>query len=58
MTSNREQNRILIELGFADTNAFPENLADQIIAEMMSSDYENAVEVFDRYFGSFVILER
>ena len=58
MTSNREQNKILLELGLADTKAFPESLADQIIAEMMSSDYENAVEVFDRYFGSFVILER
>lgn len=58
MTSNREQNKILLELGLADANAFPENLADQIIGEMMSSDYENAVEVFDRYFGSFVILER
>ena len=58
MTSNREQNRILLELGLADAKAFPENLADRIIREMMSSDYENAVEVFDRYFGSFVILER
>ena len=58
MHTNREQNRILLELGLADTKAFPENLADQVIAEMMSSDYENAVEVFDRYFGSFVILER
>jgi hypothetical protein len=42
----------------ADAKAFPENLADRIIAEMTSSDYENAVEVFDRYFGSFVILDR
>ena len=58
MTSNREQNKILLELGLAEAKAFPENLADQIIAEMMSQDYENAVEVFDRYFGSFVILER
>jgi hypothetical protein len=58
MHTNREQNRILLELGLADTKAFPENLADQVIAEMMSSDYENAVQVFDRYFGSFVILER
>jgi hypothetical protein len=58
MTSNREQNKILLELGLVEAKAFPENLADQIIAEMMSSDYENAVEVFDRYFGSFVILER
>jgi hypothetical protein len=58
MTTNREHNQILLELGMADAKAFPENLVDRIIAEMMSSDYENAVEVFDRYFGSFVILER
>jgi hypothetical protein len=29
-----------------------------IVAEMMSSDYENLVNVFDGYFGDFVILER
>ena len=31
---------------------------NKIINEMQSSDYENAVEVFDNYFGSFVILLR
>lgn len=31
---------------------------NELIAEMSSSDYENLVETFDRYFGSFVILER
>ncbi len=31
---------------------------DVVIKEMSSSDYENLVETFDRYFGSFVILER
>ena len=31
---------------------------DKIINEMKSSDYENAVQVFDNYFGSFVILLR
>jgi len=31
---------------------------DAIIAEMKSSDYENLVQVFDRYFGDHVILER
>ena len=31
---------------------------NKIISEMHSSDYENAVEVFDNYFGSFVILLR
>lgn len=31
---------------------------DQIIDEMTASDYENLIEVFDGYFGDFVILER
>jgi hypothetical protein len=26
--------------------------------EMMSGDYENLLEVFDREFGTFVVLER
>lgn len=26
--------------------------------EMFSSNYENLLQVFDKYFGSFVILER
>ena len=29
-----------------------------IIEEMMSGDYENLIQVFDREFGDFVILER
>jgi hypothetical protein len=32
--------------------------SDQIITEMKSGDYENLVQVFDRYFGDYVILER
>jgi hypothetical protein len=32
--------------------------ADVIIKEMMSGDYENLLQVFDNYFGEFVILER
>jgi hypothetical protein len=31
---------------------------DAIVAEMRSGDYENLVQVFDRYFGDYVILER
>jgi hypothetical protein len=27
-------------------------------AEMMSGDYENLLEVFDKNFGDYVILER
>ena len=32
--------------------------SEKIIEEMMSSDYENLLQVFDSNFGSFVILER
>ncbi len=32
--------------------------SDKIIKEMTSGDYENLLEVFDKNFGSFVILER
>ena len=31
---------------------------DAIVEEMTQGDYENLIEVFDSYFGSFVILER
>lgn len=31
---------------------------DKVIAEMKESDYENLIQVFDKYFGSFVILEK
>lgn len=33
-------------------------MTKQILDEMMESDYENLLEVFDKYFGSFVILYR
>jgi len=32
--------------------------SDKIIAEMTSSNYENLIQVFDRYFGSLVALYR
>jgi hypothetical protein len=32
--------------------------SNAIINEMKSGDYENLVQVFDRYFGDYVILER
>ena len=31
---------------------------NQIVNEMMSGDYENLLNVFDRYFGEYVILYR
>lgn len=32
--------------------------SQDLITEMMSGDYENLLQVFDREFGEFVILER
>ena len=32
--------------------------ADEILEDMKASDYENLVQVFDKNFGNFVILER
>lgn len=37
------------QLGFNDK---------EIVEEMTSSDYENLISVFDKYFGDYVILER
>ena len=61
---------IVIDLTGPDGNAFvligkAMNFARQlgldqesIKQEMMSGDYENLLEVFDKNFGHFVILER
>ena len=61
---------IVIDLTGPDGNAFAligyaNEFAKQlgldpkvIIKEMQSSDYENLLQVFDKYFGDFVILER
>ena len=32
--------------------------SDSILQDMKSSDYDNLIKVFDRHFGSFVVLER
>jgi DNA-directed RNA polymerase subunit K/omega len=32
--------------------------SDAVLAEMQEGNYENLVQVFDRYFGEYVILER
>jgi hypothetical protein len=39
---------------------FPKDMGfeKKIIEEMQSGDYEHLLEVFDSYFGEFVILER
>lgn len=61
---------IIIDLTGPDGNAFAlmgyaQNFANQlgidskpIIEDMMSSDYEHLIQVFDSHFGKFVILER
>jgi len=64
---------IIVDLTGPDGNAFSlislaQNLAKQLdyepqqrgelTTEMMSGDYENLIQVFDRHFGELVILER
>lgn len=46
-------------LGVAETLAKRQQLdSAKILEEMKSGDYENLVQVFENYFGHFVILER
>jgi hypothetical protein len=64
------QHEIIIDLTGPDGNAFAlmgyaKRYAKDldldyktIIAEMTTGDYENLVQVFDNYFGEFVVLER
>ena len=66
----RPKKELVIDLTGTDGNAFAlmayaERFARQlglnsekIIEDMMASDYENLLQVFDSNFGSFVILER
>ena len=66
----QKSDKIVIDLTGQDGNAFcllkyADTLSkkmdldeDKIYTEMTSGDYENLVQVFDRYFSSFVILER
>ena len=72
MIKKKEEKRgpIEIDLTGPDGNAFvllgyAKNFArqldldfDEIREEMTSGDYENLLEVFDSYFGSFVTLYR
>ena len=68
MTMDAFQNAIVTASAIgASTNAPPHIIAiakqldldwDKVCKEMTSNDYENLIKVFDKYFGSFVILER
>ena len=72
-SKQERQGPIIVDLTGPDGNAFAlmsmaQNLGRQIgwdkgkcqdlINEMMEGDYEHLLKVFDREFGSFVILER
>jgi len=66
----QQKKEIVIDLTGPDGNAFAlmgyarqfaKQLgldSNEIIKEMTSGDYEHLLEVFDKNFGSFVILER
>jgi len=68
--AKQPKNEIVIDLTGPEGNAnvilayanrFAKQLgydADKILEEMTSGDYENLINVFDSYFGDFVILER
>ena len=68
--AKKQQTELVIDLTGPQGNAFfllgtARNLAKQldldansIMEEMKASDYENLLQVFDKYFGDFVILER
>lgn len=43
---------------FARQLRYDSNTTTALINEMMAGDYEDLLQVFDREFGSFVILER
>ena len=70
MIKSKENKGIEIDLTGPQGNVFfligtAKNLAKQlgmdsssVQKEMMSGDYENAVNVFDKYFGDFVTLYR
>ena len=56
------QGNAFVLLGYAKQFArqlgFDSELKDKIVTEMQEGDYENLINVFDKYFGDYVILER
>jgi hypothetical protein len=43
---------------FAGNLAYTREETEEMVNDMMASDYEHLVEVFDKHFGDVVILER
>lgn len=70
MTREKTNQKPVIDLTGPDGNAFclmgfasgyAEQLglnSKEIIDQMKSGDYENLLQVFEKYFGEYVILER
>jgi hypothetical protein len=73
MIRERKERRgqlVVIDLSGPDGNAYSlmayatkfarqlEHDDKAIVTEMMTGDYENLLQVFDKHFGSYVILER
>ena len=70
MIREKRSREMIIDLTGPDGNAFvlmgiAQKLAkqlgldgNQVVSEMKSGDYENLIQVFDNYFGEYVILER
>lgn len=68
--AKREVNEIVIDLtgpqgnaycllGYAADYAKQLGLdAEPILADMKSADYEHLIEVFDKHFGDYIVLER
>lgn len=53
------QGNAYVLMGYAQTLAKQLNLDYKaIIADMMSSDYEHLIQVFDKHFGAYVDLIR
>ena len=57
LVEQRQDNELLRELCI-DAPEDPKTMGDLICKKMMESDYENAIQVFDSYFGRFVTLWR
>ena len=56
---NGPQGNAFVLLGTAKDFCHQLDLDWEVVhREMTSGDYENLIQVFDNYFGSFVILER
>ena len=43
---------------FARNLAYTREETEEMVNDMMASDYEHLVEIFDKHFGYVVILER